>query len=55
MLHDRFIDIVTMLHVNNEKCLPRHQQGYDPLCKIDPILNKLTKNFQDECTQPSEL
>jgi hypothetical protein len=45
-----------MLHVNtNETCIPRGQPGYDPMLKLQPILNALTTKFQNVYTPEENL
>jgi hypothetical protein len=40
MSRDRFVAILTMLHLNNsETRVPRDQSGYDPLYKVQPIMS----------------
>jgi hypothetical protein len=56
MSRDRFLAILTMLHVNNnETHIPRGQPGYDPMHKVQPILNALTTRFWDAYTQKENL
>jgi hypothetical protein len=56
MSQDRFLAILTMLHVNNnETHIPRGQSGYNPMHKVHPILNALTTRFQNVYTPEENL
>jgi hypothetical protein len=56
MSRDRFLAILTMLHVNkNETRIPRSQPGYDPMHKVQAILNALTTRFQNVYTPEENL
>jgi hypothetical protein len=56
MSRDRFLAILTMLHVNNnETRIPRGQPGYDPMHEVQPILNALTTRFRDVYTPEENL
>lgn len=47
MSRDRFLAILTMLHLNdNESRIPRGQPGYDATHKIKPLLENLRQQFQ---------
>jgi hypothetical protein len=51
MSRDRFVAILTMLHLNNnETRVPRDQSGYDPLYKVQPTLSSLIAKFQNVYT-----
>jgi len=48
MSQDRFLALLTMLHLNNNDAkAARGQPGYDPLFKIRPIIDTLMTKFQD--------
>jgi hypothetical protein len=48
MSRDRFLALLTMLHLNNDDAqAARGQKGYDPLFKIWPIIEKTVTKFQD--------
>jgi hypothetical protein len=50
MLHDTFIAVLTLLHVNNNgNSVHWSQLRYDQ-CKMFPIVIKLTKKFQEVYT-----
>jgi hypothetical protein len=56
MSGDRFLAILTMLHVhNNETRIPRVQPDYDPVHKVQPILNALTTRFCNVYTPEENL
>ena len=45
-VRDRFMDILWTLHFNdNEKAAPRGSSEYDKLYKVNPLVDKLSKNF----------
>ena len=46
LVRDRFMDILWTLHFNdNEKAAPRGSSEYDKLYKVNPLVDKLSKNF----------
>jgi hypothetical protein len=47
MSHDRFLAVLTMLHLNNDAKAARAEPDYDPLFKIRPIIDTLITLFQD--------
>ena len=48
MSRDRFLALLTMLHLNNNDAkAAREQPGCDPLFKIRPIIDTLMTKFQD--------
>ena len=51
MSWDRFLALLTMLHLNNNDAkAARGQTGYDPLFKIRPIIDTLMTKFRDVYT-----
>ena len=56
MSRDRFLTLLTMLHLNNNDAkAARGQPGYDPLFKIQPIIDTLVSKFQEFCTPEEQL
>ena len=56
MSRDRFLALLTMLHLNNnDGKAARGQPGYDPLFKIRPIIDTLVTKFQDVYTPEEQL
>ena len=51
MSHDRFLTLLTMFRLNNNNAkAARGQPGYDPLFKIQPVIDTLITKFQDVYT-----
>jgi hypothetical protein len=56
MSRDRFLAILTMLHLNNSDAkAARGEPNYDPLFKIRPVIDTLIAKFQDVYTPEEEL
>ena len=56
MSRDRFLTLLTMLHLNsNDAKAARGQPDYDPLFKIRPIIDTLVTKFQDVYTPEEQL
>jgi hypothetical protein len=56
MSREQFLAILTVLHVNNnEDSISRGQPGYDPMHKVQPILNALTARFRNVYTPEENL
>jgi hypothetical protein len=56
MSRDRFLALLTMFHLkNNDAKAAREQPGYDPLFKIQPVIDTLITKFQDVYTPEEQL
>ena len=55
MSWDRFLALLTMLHLNNDAKAARGQPGYDPLFKIRPVIDTLMTKLQDVYTPEEQL
>jgi len=56
MSQDRFLALLTMFHLNNNDAkAARGQPGYDPLFKIQPVIDTLITKFQDIYTPEEQL
>jgi hypothetical protein len=56
MSWDRLLTLLTVFHLNNNDAkVARGQPGYDPLFKIQSVIDTLVAKFQDACTPEEQL